>query len=45
MRLYMPPRGGNPSLTDDDLNKIVKHVRTLRRPAGHVDTTAALPPG
>jgi disulfide bond formation protein DsbB len=43
MRLYMPPRGGNPSLSDDDLSDIVKHMRRLRHNAN--DTTAALPPG
>lgn len=26
----MPPRGGNPSLTDDDLAAIVAYVRTLQ---------------
>ena len=25
----MPPRGGNPKFTDDDLRKIVSYVRTL----------------
>jgi cytochrome c len=30
MNLYMPPRGGNPSLGDDDLAAVSAYVRTLQ---------------
>jgi disulfide bond formation protein DsbB len=43
MRLYMPPRGGNPSLTDDDVTEIVHHLRRLRAGAlPSADAAAAL---
>ena len=28
-RVDMPPRGGNPALTDEDLARIARYVRTL----------------
>lgn len=38
-KVQMPPRGGNPTLTDADLNDVVAYVRTLQSPGG--DGTAA----
>ncbi|MCE7967273.1 MAG: hypothetical protein DYG94_00805 [Leptolyngbya sp. PLA3] len=26
----MPPKGGNPALTDEDIRAIIKHIRTLQ---------------
>ena len=31
-RIPMPPRGGNPALSDDDLRSIVLYLRSLRAP-------------
>lgn len=31
-RVQMPPRGGNPMLSDDDLRDVVAYVRTLQAP-------------
>lgn len=30
-KIAMPPRGGNPTLTDDDLSAIVAYIRTLQK--------------
>ena len=29
--IAMPPKGGNPALTDEDLQNIVSHIRTLQQ--------------
>lgn len=41
--VMMPPRGGNPSLKDQDLMDIIAHVRTLRAEPGAADVET--PPG
>jgi disulfide bond formation protein DsbB len=40
MKLVMPPRGGNPALTDLDITEIVHHLRTMQAEA---QPTAAAP--
>lgn len=35
-KVAMPPRGGNPALSDDDLYEVVDYVRALQRSAGGI---------
>ncbi len=39
--VQMPPRGGNASLTDDDLRNVIAYIRSLNLPSG--TTVAAAP--
>ncbi|MFO0839939.1 MAG: cytochrome c [Phycisphaerae bacterium] len=40
-KVQMPPRGGNPMLTDDDLRDVLAFVRTLNHPAGAAKSAAS----
>lgn len=40
-RVQMPPRGGNPMLSDDDLRDIVAYVRSLQTPAPAISGQSA----
>lgn len=33
-KVDMPPKGGNPAFTEDDLKNIVAHLRTINKPQG-----------
>ncbi|MBZ0309657.1 MAG: cytochrome c, partial [Anaerolineae bacterium] len=39
----MPPKGGNPSLTDDDILSIIAYIRSLDSGTAESETTAAVP--
>ncbi|TWT44573.1 Cytochrome c [Phycisphaerae bacterium RAS1] len=40
-RVQMPPRGGNPTLVDADLNDVVAYLRTLQNRGGTADSAAS----
>jgi cytochrome c5 len=41
MKLFMPPRGGSPTLTDGDITQIIRHMRSIQSEAQPTAAAAA----